>query len=129
MSDIKTVMQVLESVSVLSTTPSIKRLPEGYIIDETKSVIWNREQVEINHKKYDTAKEALKASKTQQIKDLLEQVYAYIQSELECNIAQAVYIYEFAYRENHAYGWSAVHEGILEQIEVITDYLALGKKE
>lgn len=35
--------------------PDIKKWPEGYIVDEEKSVKWNREQVEFHNKEVDKA--------------------------------------------------------------------------
>lgn len=44
-----------EKACRMSCKPDFQRLPKDYITDEDKSVKWNREQVEENHKQYDDA--------------------------------------------------------------------------
>lgn len=56
-------LQELETLRNTSITPNCERLPEDYITDENESVIWNREQVELNHEQYDEEKVTLETNK------------------------------------------------------------------
>lgn len=83
----------------MKLTPNMKKLSNNYITDETKTVKWNREQVEKNHIEYE--KEVVKLLKQREaiVANVLEDIYKRIQYETGYTITrnEAKFIWDKAY--------------------------------
>lgn len=111
-----------QKVCEMSFKPTnIVKVSPGHIFDENKSVKWNKEQVEINNKKYYNEVERLCLEYTKSNDSVLEDIYTAIQEEMSCGISrkQAVHIWVYAYNMGHSGG---VNE-IFIQLENLMDFI------
>lgn len=72
----------------MSCKPDFKRMHKDYITDDEKSVKWNREQVEENHKQYDEAVKELNTKKNKCCNEALKDIYAKIQEDVGHNLSE-----------------------------------------
>lgn len=77
-----------EKACRMSCKPDFQRLPKDYITDEDKSVKWNREQVEENHKQYDEAVKELNTKKNKCCNEAEENIYKVIQKTVGHHISK-----------------------------------------
>lgn len=99
----------------------IKKVPENYVFDEDQSVKWNKEQVEINNRKYKEEVARLNTLKNKARDSVYEDIYKYIQGEVGHNLPRdkASAIWGYAYEQGHAYGISEIKIYLDEIIEVV----------
>ena len=76
-----TVVYNYKAAQRTSTVPKTRMVSKDYIFDEDKSVKWNKEQVEINNKLYQTERSLLKENRAKVIKEAYDDVIAYLQQE------------------------------------------------
>ena len=76
-----TVVYNYKAAQRISTVPKTRMVGKDHIFDEDKSVKWNKEQVEINNKLYQTERSLLKENRAKAIKEAYEDVIAYLQQE------------------------------------------------
>lgn len=109
----------------MSCRPDFRKVPGNYIFDEDKSVKWNREQVEQNHRAYDEAVKALNRLKNEAGNAFHNHVYDKICDEVGHDLTRekAIKIYDYAYRESHAYGFSEIQSTLQELCELVSDIL------
>ena len=117
--DIKQDLKSLEEVSV---KPDFDRPKEGDILDENKSVVWNREQVASLQIAYDDELKRRKADKQQKHSQLMAELYDAIVSEVgNITTGDAAAIYSYAYEEGHSGGYDNVFVYLEELMDLIGD--------
>lgn len=114
-------IDMLEAVYSMSTTPEIKPLKDGYITDENMSVKWNREKVEESKRLYKEKLELLRNSKSAEMKKAEYEILAYIKDSLdkEYSFDKLKKLYAIAYSRGHSDGAYS----ILDEIDDLTDFL------
>ena len=95
-------------------------LKDRDIIDEDKSVKWNREQIEKENDKIKLYNEAIKDAKKKSSLKFENDLKAAIMSEHDLNADQASKVYRKAYEDGHSYGakeilWNAQDLGELAE--------------
>jgi len=96
-----------------------KYLKEDTIIDEDKSVRWNREQVEqLNLEMKIKAKQNKQERKDMQLKQQKDIVRAYA-NQANLSEQKIKLILDYAYEESHSYGIQAVLETLDSLIDLI----------
>lgn len=86
------------------TMPSVKKVKEGFIFDEEKSVKWNREEVERINKQYEEESKAITREWAEKSKQLRDDVVAYIMGTCGSITPKVAEIIEaFVYAEKHSY--------------------------
>lgn len=103
----------------------IKKVPGDYVFDEDQSVKWNKEQVEINNRKYKEEVARLNTLKNKARDSVHEDIYKYIQSEIGNDLSRdkAIAIWRYAYDQGHAYGITEVKHYLDEIMEVVKKVL------
>ena len=102
-----------------SCKPSFSKYREGYVIDEDKSVKWNREEVEKHNIRYQEEVKRLNNEKNKLYTELVSTIKEYIIEETNVKKTRAEKIYNYLYEE---------HSGnILEMLDYIDDLLDLFK--
>lgn len=105
--------------------PNRTRLPDNWITDEDMSVKWNRDQVTLDHKKWDEEAKRLREKRNKKIQEAKEATLDYIQFNVGHNICRetAEDIYNKAYEDGHAYGYSEVMIHVAELCPFVADIL------
>ena len=107
----------------LNSYPVKPQIKTGDVIDETKSVIWNRERVtEILNEYYAKLEEYYKQSRDKDI-EFLNDCVEYIKEELNCSTEKAKILYNRAYEKQHSYSHRQVLYEIEELIEFVKNFL------
>lgn len=101
---------------------NIRKVPSWYIFDANKSVNWNREQVEINTKKYCEEVNRLREEKNIEHGKVLSDTYELIQEEVGHGLSRekARVIWDFACNNSHI-------DGIPETLDYLSDLIDLIK--
>ena len=103
------IKEAMKEVEALPIKPDFDRPKDEDVIDEDKSVKWNREEVASLQMVYDDAFNHLREVKKERKTKLLNELYESIQHEVgNITISDARRIYEYAYEESHAYGYNEV---------------------
>lgn len=112
----------MEKIDNMPIKPDFKRPKEGDIIDEEKSVVWNRGQVIDMQIAYDEACCKLRAAKSEKLKAIRAELHEAIVDEVGGNIREqdARAIYEYAWQESHSYGYHDVFCMLSELIDLIS---------
>ena len=119
-------IKLLDSAYMMSTKPSRKLLKEGTIIDESKSVKWNREQVIAeNHKYYDEVKHLkdIQNKKAVEVEDKIINEYIVDSLDHTLNYEARVYIFTEAYMLGHSEGANEIFSQLDELICFVNDLL------
>ena len=101
--------------------PKPKRLlKDTDIIDEDKSVKWNREQIEKENEKIKLHNEAIKEAKEKGPRVFKDDLIATLMGEHGLNADQASRVYRKAYEDGHSAGmheilWNAQELGLLAE--------------
>ena len=120
----------LDAASSLPMFPDGKNLKYGYVFDEEKSVKWNAEQVE----KYNSArnKEAfeLQQNRNIAINEAADEICKLIVIEFynKINVEQARVIYDMAYEDGHAFGYTEIRSVLGELIDKFKDFVEKGEQ-
>lgn len=101
---------------------NIRKVPSWYIFDANKSVNWNREQVEINNKKYREEINHLTEERNIEREKVLSHTYELIQEEVGHGLSRekARVIWDFACN-------NACIDGIPETLDYLSDLIDLIK--
>ena len=86
--DWKELIRDMQKVDAMRCKPDFTRLSNNFITDEDKSVKWNREQVEENHKQYDDAVKELNTKKNKCCNEAEENIYKVIQDTVGHHISK-----------------------------------------
>jgi hypothetical protein len=104
----------------MSCKPSFQKLKVGTILDEDKSVRWNREQVEENNKKYQEEVARLNTLKNKAREQVYNDIAVNIQADIPgISIVAARKIFDYAYQEGHSYGINSIKTTLYEVIDLI----------
>lgn len=120
----------LDAAYSLPMFPDCKNLKYGYVFDEEKSVKWNAEQVE----KYNSArnKEAfeLQQNRNIAINEAADEICKLIVIEFynKINVEQARVIYDMAYEDGHAFGYTEIRSVLGELIDKFKDFVEKGEQ-
>ena len=110
----------LEAMANMSCKPSFKKPKNGDVIDEDKSVKWNREEVTRLQNDYDEEVKKLNTEKNKCRDDLYKELYKVIRKEVGgITINDAQQIFQYAYSEGHSYGYNEVFIKLDELIPLI----------
>lgn len=118
-----------EAYQNMSCTPTdVKKYKEGTIIDEDKTVRWNREEVERRNAEYRAVVGKLNTVRNKARDTVFEHIYAYIKDELgaACTQKKAEAIWNYAYEAGHAYGIVEI-KNYLDEIMDLAEIL-MGKE-
>ena len=96
---------------------SFQKVKTGDVIDEDKSVRWNREEVERLKEAYDEEVKRLKCKKNGAITDATMRAVRLISQEVEVSEEKARILWDFVYEKYHAYGEMFQH--IEEYIDLV----------
>ena len=110
----------LEEMVNMSCKPSYIRPKTGDVIDEDKSVKWNREEVERLQNSYDEEVKKLNIAKNKRRDDLYKELYKVIRKEVGgITIKDAQQIFSYAYAEGHSYGYNEVFIKLDDIIQLV----------
>ena len=91
----------------------------GDVIDEEKSVRWNREEVERLRLAYDEEVKRLNREKNAAIVAITDRAIKLIAYEADISEEKAKLLWDFVYERGHAYG---------EMFNMLADYIELAEK-
>lgn len=100
----------LETAWKRPTKPNSKRPKDGEIIDEEKSVRWNREEVVRRQKAWDAECSRLKKAQNAEIEHISEAIELQIQEDIKAETKRSIskkaatILWQKAYDRGHAYG-------------------------
>ena len=119
------IQKELDAVTKMPCRPDFKKLPKDYITDEDKSVRWNRDQVELNNKKYQDEVARLNTEKNKARDAAHKEIYKKIQDKVGHGISEnaAKKIWDRAYGNSHAYGVMEVLDELKDLIEFVKSIL------
>ena len=123
------IMAEAKEMAAMSCKPQGRKLPQNHIIDETKSVIWNRKQVAAHNETYLNAVKDLNRKKNEWRDKLVAEIAEYISAQTDGKVtpAGAKLIWGYAYSESHSYGIESVFNTMNELVELFNS--ALNAKE
>ena len=104
---------------------NIRKYKANEIIDEEKSVRWNREEIERRNAIYDKEVANLNTKRNIARDDMYNMIYAYIIAETncKCNENKAKIIWDYVYRENRHDGIDQIFEALEETLEFVNALL------
>ena len=102
--DREKLIEKMKEVAMFSTIPKEKALKTGTVIDEEKSVRWNREQVEKSQENYQKEVKRLRKEQNDMYAELKKDVLEYIEEEMEhpVTVRQKELIYSMVYEYDHS---------------------------
>ena len=115
----ETVEACYHDACMMSCKPdaSFRKVKTGDVIDEEKSVRWNREEVERLKIAYDEEVKRLNRNKNNAIQDATHKAIMLIADEADLSEDKAQILWDFVYERYHAYGEMFQH--IDEYIDLI----------
>lgn len=104
----------------MSCKAGTKRLKPDTVIDEEKSVRWNREEVERLNKEHDETVAELNTKRNKARDALYEHIYEYIIDEVgkNCSRRKAIAIWNYAFEQGHAYGLNGIYSCLNDIIDL-----------
>ena len=89
------------------STPSsaFKQYQPNDVIDDERSVRWNREEVARRNKEYDDEVSRLKTVRTDSLKDMNDHLLRVLRSDYDLKTNEVATIWEYAYDRSHSYGY------------------------
>lgn len=110
----------LEEMANMLCKPSMLKPKTGDVIDEDKSVKWNREEVIRLQNAYEEEVKKLNTAKNKRRDDLYKELYKVIRYEVKgITINDAQQIFQYAYNEWHSYGYNEVFNKLDKVIHLI----------
>lgn len=104
-----------------------KTMKEGYITDENKSVIWNKEQVEQNLQNYENQRYKYLKESYEKYNTLFDDVIIVVEREYHYSKDAIRILLDKAYEEEHSCGQLAVIDKLEELLGVIYDFIKANK--
>ena len=119
-----------DRMNAMSCKPSFNKLKTGTVIDEEKSVKWNREQVELNNQKYQEEVKRLNTIKNKARDEVYESIYERIAEDVGHGITKqsAIKIWNYAFEYGHAFGFNDIKIALFNVIDLIKDILKDSEK-
>lgn len=111
----------LDEALSFSCRPEIVRYKKGQIIDEDKSVKWNREQVEKSQNDYTLAVAELNRKKNQLLQESREEMCELIKQEIGIQITteSALRIWRQSWEEGRSVGLCSVKNRLMDNIDFV----------
>lgn len=106
---IEDLMELADAWNRFSCKPVRRKMKTGEVIDENKSVKWNRDQVCKNNEEYEQEVKRLNTEKNNLLVKFQSHCCSYIMQETGVSLEKAKKIYLYIYMEKHSYG---LHEAI-----------------
>lgn len=120
MRDLYDIKHDLEVMANMSCKPSWKKPKTDDVIDEDKSVKWNREEVIRLQNAYDEEVKKLNTKKNKCRDYLYKELYKVIRYEIKgITINDAQQIFQYAYNKGHSYGYNEIFTKLDELITLI----------
>lgn len=122
----------LETAWKRPTRPNSKRPKDGEIIDEEKSVRWNREEVVRRQKAWDAECSRLKKAQNAEIEHISEAIELQIQEDIKAETKRSIskkaatILWQKAYDRGHAYGFADIYCAIEDYEELVVAVLTNG---
>lgn len=122
----------LETAWKRPTRPNSKRPKDGEIIDEEKSVRWNREEVVRRQKAWDAECSRLKKAQNAEIEHISEAIELQIQEDIKAKTKRSIskkaatVLWQKAYDRGHAYGFADIYCAIEKSKEQNADRVLKG---
>ena len=113
----------LQGMSVMSCKPTFSKPHLGDIIDEDKSIRWNREQIAKKIMDYEKEVKDLNTKKNELRDKLHKEAIDKIAYYLDITPDKARYIWGYAYTEGHSIGYQEVIDIVEELIILFEDVL------
>lgn len=111
----------LEEMANMPCKPNFKKPRIGDIIDEDKTVRWNREEVERLQKLYEDKVKKLNMEKNKRRDSLYEELYKTIKNEVgNITIEDAKVIFNYAYEQGHSYGYNEVFSHLDDIMDLVS---------
>lgn len=111
----------LEEMANMPCKPNFKKPRIGDIIDEDKTVRWNREEVERLQKLYEEEVKKLNTDKNKRRDSLYEELYKTIKKEVgNITIEDAKAIFNYAYEQGHSYGYNEVFSSLDDIMDLVS---------
>lgn len=117
-----------ERMQEMSCVPTnLRKVPVNHVFDENQSVKWNRDKVAENNAAYQKEVARLHTLKNKARNSIHEDIYLYIQDEVEHGINRdcAIKIWNYAYERGHSYGAYQIKYELDEAMTLIEDILEL----
>ena len=112
----------LEEMANMPCKPNWKKPRTGDVIDEEKSVRWNREEVERLQNAYENEVRKLNTIKNKKRDELYDELYKTIKHEVgNITIEDAKAIFNYAYEQEHSYGYNEVFIHLEEIIDLVSN--------
>lgn len=118
--DESTLKDELNAAYSMSTKPDESAFPKYdvcAVIDENKSVKWNREQIEYANLRYQSEEACLKAIKQDKTASAIKHICHWIADEVQCSETKARLIWDKAYEYGHSAGVNEIFIYINEYID------------
>lgn len=102
----ESLQRMMDEVNRLSCKPGpeFKKVAVGTILDEEKSVRWNREEVSRLQEEYTEEVKRLNRERNKKYVEVIEKIIAFIAEETGLSNEKAKILWEFTYGHHHAYG-------------------------
>lgn len=121
MKDLYDVKCGLEDMDNMPCRPYWARPKETDVIDENKSVKWNREEVIKLQEKYDSEARELNAAKSERRDEIYKEAYKIIRQDVKgITIEDARRIFQYAYSEWWHCGYDEMFKNLEELIALIS---------
>lgn len=110
--------------SVTTPNPSLKKVSEGHIFDEEKSVKWNREEVQRNNEAYYKQLHDVQTKANELFKQMREEVVKYIMGieGVSREVAEAIEAFVYTEKHSYMYDYFSAIDGIMELVSKCIDY-------
>lgn len=113
----------LEKMCAMPCKPTRNRLKPDTVIDENKSVKWNREEVQRQNDLYEQEVKDLNTKKNKFRDSLYDEVIEKIADETDLPKDKVESIWFYAYGKSHHYGIHSVVDTVRELIDLFNDVL------
>lgn len=113
----------LEKMCAMPCKPTRHRLKPDTVINEDKSVKWNREEVQRQNDLYEQEVKDLNTKKNKVRDSLYDEVIEKIADETDLPKDKVKPIWSYAYAESHSYGIRSVVSTVEELIDLFNDVL------
>ena len=104
-----------------SCKPTCKKYKNGTVLDEDKSVKWNREEVVKRNLLYDDEVKRLNRKKNRMYTELVNLIQKYIIQETNVSDKTSTKIWNYLYEEYHSYGLTECINHLDDLLELFID--------
>lgn len=123
---LKEVLNDYECYKDMATKPPYEKYPDNYVIDENRSVKWNRDQIKLHNEQWEKERNSIMEAHLVLMETVLDELYETIQYEVGYDISkdQAITIWNKAYNSGHSYGTYGILTELNNLIEFVQDILS-----